>query len=146
MAYLAHGTMFCVIVWERHYGESLFGCVSLWLYSELLEGVVFLRVFKEIGPIGSIYLYLWCKEPTCQCRRHKRCAFDPWVRKIPRRRAWQPTPVFLPGECCGQRSLWATVHGVTKSQTRLSDLAHIYLSIHPSRKRERDRDWERDLF
>ena len=28
----------------------------------------------------------------------KRCTFDPWVRKIPWRRAWQPTPVFLPGE------------------------------------------------
>ena len=38
------------------------------------------------------------KEPTCQCRRHKRRGFDPWVKKIPWRRAWQPTPVFLPGE------------------------------------------------
>ena len=31
--------------------------------------------------------------------------FDPWVRKIPWRRKWQPTPVFLPGESHGQRSL-----------------------------------------
>ena len=31
--------------------------------------------------------------------------FDPWVRKIPWRRAWQPTSVFLPGEFHGQRSL-----------------------------------------
>ena len=38
------------------------------------------------------------KEHTCQCRRHKRHRFDPWVGKIPWRRAWQPTPVFLPGE------------------------------------------------
>ena len=45
------------------------------------------------------------KEPTCQCRRHKRCKFSPWVRKIPWSRVWQPTPVFLPGEFCGQRSL-----------------------------------------
>ena len=29
--------------------------------------------------------------------------FDPWVRKIPRRRKWQPIPVFLPGEFHGQR-------------------------------------------
>ena len=28
----------------------------------------------------------------------KRCGFDPWVRKVPWSRAWQPTPVFLPGE------------------------------------------------
>ena len=31
--------------------------------------------------------------------------FDPWVRKISWRRAWQPTPIFLPGESHGQRSL-----------------------------------------
>ena len=45
------------------------------------------------------------KESTCQCRRCKRCRFDPWVRKIPWRREWQPTPVFLPGESHGQRGL-----------------------------------------
>ena len=38
------------------------------------------------------------KEPTCQSRRHKRHRLDPWVRKIPWRRAQQPTLVFLPGE------------------------------------------------
>ena len=37
-------------------------------------------------------------EPACQCRRCKRHRFDPWVKKIPWRRAWQPTSVFLPGE------------------------------------------------
>ena len=45
------------------------------------------------------------KEPACQCRRCKRHGFDPWVRKIPWRQAWQFTPVFLPGESRGQRSL-----------------------------------------
>ena len=39
----------------------------------------------------------------------------------------QPTAVPLPGESHGQRSLGATVHGVTQSQTRLSDLARTYL-------------------
>ena len=34
-----------------------------------------------------------------------RCRFDAWVRKIPWRRAWQPTPVLLPGESQGQKSL-----------------------------------------
>ena len=33
------------------------------------------------------------------------CGFNPWVRKIPWRRKWQPTPVFLPGESHGRRSL-----------------------------------------
>ena len=45
------------------------------------------------------------KEPICQCRRRKKCGFYPWVGKIPWRRAWQPTPIFLPGEPQGQRSL-----------------------------------------
>ena len=38
------------------------------------------------------------KESTCQCRRHKSSGLDSWVGKIPWRRKWQPTPVFLPGE------------------------------------------------
>jgi len=45
------------------------------------------------------------KETTYQCRRHKRHGFDPWIEEIPWRKAWQPTPVFLPGEFRGQRSL-----------------------------------------
>ena len=45
------------------------------------------------------------KETSCQCRRHKRCKFDPCIGKIPWRRAWQPTPIFLPEESHGQRSL-----------------------------------------
>ena len=40
---------------------------------------------------------------TCQCQRHKRCGFDPWVRKIPWSRAWQPTSVFLPWESYGKK-------------------------------------------
>ena len=40
-----------------------------------------------------------------QCMRHRRCRFDPWVWKMPWRRKWQPTPVFLPGESKGLRSL-----------------------------------------
>ena len=42
------------------------------------------------------------KDSTCQCRRF---GFDPWVGKTPWRRKWQPTPVSLPGESNGQRSL-----------------------------------------
>ena len=45
------------------------------------------------------------KEPACQRRRHKRSRFDPQIWKMPWRREWQPTPVFLPGESQGQRSL-----------------------------------------
>ena len=48
--------------------------------------------------------------PACQCRRHKRCRFHPWVGKIRWRRAWQPTPVFLPG-----RSPWTEEPGRLQS-------------------------------
>ena len=45
------------------------------------------------------------KNSLANTGRHKRHAFNPWVRKILWRRAWQPTPVFLPREAHGQRSL-----------------------------------------
>ena len=45
------------------------------------------------------------KEPACQFRRCKRQEFSPWVGKIPWSREWQLTPVFLPGEFQGWRSL-----------------------------------------
>ena len=45
------------------------------------------------------------KESAYQCRSCRRCGFNLWVGKIPWSRKWQPTPVFLPGESHGQRSL-----------------------------------------
>ena len=45
------------------------------------------------------------KEPTCKAGDVMGLGFDPWVRKILWRRAQQPTPVFLPGESHGQKSL-----------------------------------------
>ena len=46
--------------------------------------------------------------------------FNPWVRKIPWKSGWQPTPEFLPGKFHGPRILAAIVHGVTKSWTQLN--------------------------
>ena len=65
-------------------------------------------------------------------RRHKRCSFDPWVRKIPWRRAWQPTSVVLPGEWHGQRSLVVYSPGGCKESTgwkQLSTHHQGYLGI-----------------
>ena len=56
-------------------------------------------------PTGPSQVVLVVKEPTCQCRRGKRRGFDPWVRRIPWRTKWLPTPAFLPGKFHGQRSL-----------------------------------------
>ena len=46
--------------------------------------------------------WLHGKEPTCQGKRHRGRGLDPWVGKIPWRRKWQPTPVFLPGKSLGR--------------------------------------------
>ena len=51
---------------------------------------------------NKLYLGISTTKIYLQCRRHR---FTPWVRKIPRRRKWQPTPVFLPGISHRQRSL-----------------------------------------
>ena len=51
-----------------------------------------------------------------------RWRFSSWVRKIPWGRVWQPTQVFFPRESHRQRSLWAAVQSVTKSQTCLKQL------------------------
>ena len=50
-------------------------------------------------------MVLVVKELICQSRRHKGHGFDTRVGKIPWRRAWQPTLVFLFGESHGQGSL-----------------------------------------
>ena len=56
------------------------------------------------------------KESSCQCRRHKRHRFDPWVRKIPWRRAQRHIPVFLSGESHDRGAWWAMVHRFAKGQ------------------------------
>ena len=69
--------------------------VSQWLQSPLLAYCIYLELVDSGYPRGSDGICLQCGRP----------AFDPWVRKIPWRREWQPTPIFLPGELHGQRSL-----------------------------------------
>ena len=65
------------------------------------------------------------KESTCQGRSW-RCRFDPWVRKVPWRRKWQPSPVFLPGKSHEQRSLAGYSPWGLKSRAQLSDQTTIY--------------------
>ena len=71
--------------------------ILLWTFSyKVLCGHVF-----SLGFPGSAS----GKEAACQCSKCKRCRFNPLIGKIPWRKAWQPTPVFLPGESHGRRSL-----------------------------------------
>ena len=63
---------------------------------------------REIsGSYGGHGLPKWLsdEESTCQYRRLRRLVLDPWVKKIPWRRKWQPIQVFLSGESHGQRNL-----------------------------------------
>ena len=67
---------------------------------------------------SCVFLFL----TNCPSRRHRRCRFDSWVRKIPWKRKWQPAPVFLPGKSHGQRnpegsSLWGHKESDTTEHT-----------------------------
>ena len=81
---------------------------------KIKEGCVMLLPIENTGGFSSclfsIRLYTlprWLsgKEFACQSRSHRRHGFSPWAGKIPWRRKWQPTPVFLPGQSHEQRSL-----------------------------------------
>ena len=69
---------------------------------------------EGLGLQRGLPWWLSGRESTCQCRRRR---FDPRVRKIPWRRKWQPTPVFLPGRSQGQRNLAGYSPWGHKSQT-----------------------------
>ena len=63
------------------------------------------------------------------CLQCGRPGFDPWVGKIPWRRKWQPTPVFLPGESHGWRSLVGYSPQVAKNQTQLSNFTFTFTQV-----------------
>ena len=63
------------------------------------------------------------KSPPANAGRFKRCGFNPWVGKIPSRRAWKPTLVFMPAESHGQRSLMGYNPSGSQSQTQLKQLS-----------------------
>ena len=64
------------------------------------------------------------KKSICLCRNHRRDGFDAWVGKIPWRRKWKPTLVYLLWKSQDRGTWQATVHQVAKSWTRLSDQTH----------------------
>ena len=63
------------------------------------------------SPILYTAVYMWSilvaqwQRVCLQYRRCRRRGLSPWVRQIPWRRTWRPTPAFLPGQLHGQRSL-----------------------------------------
>ena len=69
------------------------------------------------------------KEPACQCRRHKRCGFDPWVRKISLEEGMATHSSFLPRESHGQRSLVVTIHEQCPLFQPLESVFHLFPSL-----------------
>ena len=124
------------LVWRRRVDLSLNLMLLWWSVGTMLFGDL---KGKEIQKRGYICIRTTSfpggasgKEPTCQCRRLKRCKFGPWVWKIPWRRAWQPTAVFLPGESHGQRSLegyspWGCRVGHSWSDLAAAAATYIYI-------------------
>ena len=64
-------------------------------------------------------LVLVVKKPLANAGNIERLGLDTSIGKIPRRRTWQPTLIFLPGNPMDRGAWWATVHRAAKSQTRL---------------------------
>ena len=98
---------------------------SFWVYSKVIHlyiySFIYMSIFKYIFIYINIFIYIHFiylniyiygfpsgstgKDPSCQCRKYKRRGFNLWVRKIPWRRKWLSTPVFLPGKFYEQRIL-----------------------------------------
>ena len=114
-----------MLVWDK---------VCADIVTNMLNGELNIYKFRSLSQNG-LPRGLTASRICLQCKRHRRHGFNSWVGKIPWRRAWQPTLVFLPGEPHGQRGLGgrsATAHGVAESQTplkRLSSPVNILLNF-----------------
>ena len=95
------------LIWCQY---KLEGLTIRWFYAHFTSENAKIHRDKDVdyGPmirsLGPIHRSYGPKFGTI-CLQCERPGFNPWVRKIPWRREWQPTPVFLPGESHGQRSL-----------------------------------------
>ena len=90
---------------QDHTKSEIFRYATPSMRSEHVPDLLVLRTEGRLRPHWSFPGGASGKEPACLCRRHKRRRFNPWVGKIPWRKTWQSTPVFLPGESHGQESL-----------------------------------------
>ena len=100
-----------------------------WTYSYLYEQQLnFFQIGSQKENSQSITFSEVKNLPVMQGQR--RCIFDPWVWKMPWRRKWQPTPIFLPGKFHGQKSLVGYIHGVTELD--MTEHAHTeFLKVNP---------------
>ena len=107
----------------------------------VVSSVCFFPSYMEINcPKHQIGIAQWLRwglclprwhndqESACQCKRCRKCGLDPWFRRIPWHRKWQPTPVFLPRKFHGQGSLVG--YSPWGSQRVGHDRAHIHIHMY----------------
>ena len=107
------------------------GLFSPWNSPGQNTGVGSLSLLQGIFPTqGSNPGRLYCRWILYQLSHQgsRRPGFDPWVRKIPWRRKWQPTWVFLPGESHGQRSLAGNTPWGRKESGMTERLTHTVIN------------------
>ena len=90
------------------------------------------------SPVYKIRLPRWLssKESASQWRRHRRHGLELWIRKIPWRRKWQPTPVFLPGKLHGHRGLVGYRPWGRKKSDTTEPTEHAHIQRQNSEKTE----------
>ena len=86
----------------------------------------------HLRTIGRIYLNLVAQtvKNAVKNLQYRKSSFDPWVRKISWRKEWLPTPVFLPGESHGQRSLVGYSPWGSKESDTAEQLTHFFNPEH----------------
>ena len=95
----------CELVLAAASGRQLFGILN-WDFA-----------YYTVGWAPQVALVV--KNPRANAGRRKRRGFNSWVGKISWRTVWQPTPVFLPGESHGQRSVVGCSPWIAESWTQL---------------------------
>ena len=119
-----------------HFQESTYiKVVSItYIHIYIYLTYIFIYIYLHVNIyIFTHVCYTWTSlvAQLVVCLQCGRARFDPWVRKIPWRRKWQPTPVFLPGESRGQRSLVGySPWGHKESDTTEWQTLYIYIYIY----------------
>ena len=101
---------------------------------EFISGCLFCSIDWHICIYASQLPQWLSRWRIClQWRRHRRCRFNPWVKKIPWRRKWQPCPVFLPKKSPGQRSLGGLESKRSQKVKKTEQLStHFLPNLHSS--------------
>ena len=135
----AMATHSSTLAWKIPWSEELGRLQSMGLQRVGPDWAISLH-FNILLYIYMTHIYMlprWCsgRESTCQCRRCRRRGLNPWVRKIPWSRKWQPTLVFLSGKFHGQRSLvgyslWSCKEPDTTEHTCAHTHTHTHIHTH----------------